>query len=216
LAEAELLIAGADEEAILREIGKTNLDNLIEFVRAVHAEMAALTDAARRGIAVQDCTMFVTTFPCHHCARHIVAAGIKRVVYVAPYAKSMAEELHPDSLVVTSNVMLDDRRRDEDDDGRVRFEPFVGVGPRRYLEMFSAPPRKLQTGELVEWSGASAEPRLADLEPVELRGERLPYLLRERHAQDLLADIVEQREPKLSVDLPPRGSVEVVEETVAQ
>jgi deoxycytidylate deaminase len=203
LAKAELLIDGVDEDAILREISKTNLDNLIEFVRAVHAEMAALTDAARRGIAVEGCTLFVTTFPCHHCARHIVAAGIKRVVYVAPYAKSMAEELHPDSLIVTSNVMLDDRRGD-DDDRRVRFEPFVGVGPERYLEMFSMPQRKLKSGALVEWSDASAEPRLLDLEPVELRGERLPYLLRERHAQDLLADIIERRDPKLSVDPPPR------------
>jgi deoxycytidylate deaminase len=203
LARAELLIAGVDEDVIVREINKTNLDNLIEFVRAVHGEMAALTDAARRGIAVQGCTLFVTTFPCHHCARHIVAAGIKRVVYVAPYAKSMAEELHHDSLVVTSNVMLDDQHV-EGEDRRVRFEPFVGVAPSRYLEMFSMPQRKLKTGALVDWSGASAEPRLLDLEPVELRGERLPYLLRERHAQDLLADIIEQREPKLSVDPPPR------------
>lgn len=203
LAKAELLIEGVNEAAILEEISKTNLDNLIEFVRAVHAEMAALTDAARRGIPVEGCTMFVTTFPCHHCARHIVSAGITRVVYVAPYAKSMAEELHSDSIVVTSNVMLE-AERSGDEDGRVRFEPFVGVGPERYLEMFFAPPRKYETGELIEWSPSSAEPRLSDLEPVELRGERLPYLLRERHAQDLLADVIELRQPKLSLDPPPR------------
>lgn len=134
LATADLLIDGADDEAVLREIGRTDLGNLIEYIRAVHAEMAAITDSARRGIAVEGCTIYVTTFPCHHCARHIVAAGIRRVVYVPPYAKSMAEELHSDSIVVASEP--------NEYDHRVRFEPFVGLGPRRYLELFEAPERK--------------------------------------------------------------------------
>jgi deoxycytidylate deaminase len=204
LAEAELLGDGVDQTAVLRAVSSTNLDNLIEFIRAVHAEMAALTDAARRGIPVQGCTLFVTAFPCHHCARHIVAAGIRRVVYIAPYAKSMAEELHGDALVVTSNVMLDDERPGDKRDPRVRFEPFVGVSPTRYMEMFMAPTRKEPSGELVRWSGATAQPRLADVEPVELRNDPLLYLVRERHAQELLHDIVEQRQPALSLDPPPR------------
>ncbi|MDN3612645.1 hypothetical protein QWZ16_23945 [Vibrio ostreicida] len=29
----------------------------------------------------------VRLFPCHNCAKHIVASGIKRVVYVEPYPK---------------------------------------------------------------------------------------------------------------------------------
>jgi cytidine deaminase len=205
LSKAELLGEGIDEAAMLAEISRTGVDNIIEFVRAVHAEMAALTDAARRGISVHGCTMFVTTFPCHHCARHVVAAGLRRVVYIAPYAKSMAEELHNDSLVVTSNVMLEDERaRSNDEDLRVRFEPFVGVGPDRYLEMFAAPIRKQKSGALADWSPTSAQPRLSDLEPDELRSELLPYLLRERNAQDLLSDVISRRTPKLHVDPPPR------------
>jgi deoxycytidylate deaminase len=204
LAEAELLGDGVDQTAVLRAVSSTDIDNLIEFIRAVHAEMAALTDAARRGISVQGCTLFVTTFPCHHCARHIVAAGIRRVVYIAPYAKSMAEELHADALVVTSNVMLDDERPGDKRDRRVRFEPFVGVSPTRYMEMFMAPARKEPSGELVRWSATTAEPRLADVEPVELRNDPLLYLVRERHAQELLLDIVQQRQPALSLDPPPR------------
>ena len=203
LLKAELLGEGVNEKAVLEEVAKTDLDSLIEFIRAVHAEMAAIIDAARRGISVDGCTIFVTTFPCHHCARHIVAAGIRRVVYIAPYAKSMAEELHSDSLVVTGNVMLEDKPPDPKKDPRVRFEPFVGVGPRRYMEMFEAPERKLTSGKLVEWTAGNAQPRLADLEPDELRFEVLPYLLRERAAEDVLHDIVEEREPKLSVDPPP-------------
>jgi deoxycytidylate deaminase len=204
LAKAELLGDGVDADSVLREIAKTDLDNLIEFIRAVHAEMAAIIDAARRGISVQGCTLYVTTFPCHHCARHVVAAGIKRVVYVAPYPKSMAEELHGDSLVVTSNAMLHGAAADEGN-RRVRFEPFVGVSPARYMQMFLAPARKDPSGALVEWSAKVAEPRLSDLEPEELRMDVLPYLLRERTAQELLGEIHETCEPKLRVEPPPRS-----------
>lgn len=96
---------------------KAQLMNVIEFGRAVHAEMAALIDASRRGVSVRDATLYCTTFPCHLCARHIVAAGIRRVVYIEPYAKSLAAQLYPDSIAVESAAS----------DRQVSFEPFVGV-----------------------------------------------------------------------------------------
>lgn len=188
LASAEMLIEGADREAVLKEIARTDVASLIEYIRAVHAEMAAITDAARRGIPVQDCTLFVTTFPCHHCARHIVAAGIHRVVYVSPYSKSMAEELHNDAIVVACER--------DDDDPRVRFEPFVGVGPRRYLELFEAPERKDKLGKAREFDPMTAQPRLSDLDPWDLRQDELPYLRREQLAQELLQTVTDGHDPK--------------------
>lgn len=53
----------------------TQITSLLEFGRMVHAEMAALMDAARLGTSIEGATMYCTTFPCHMCARHIVAAG---------------------------------------------------------------------------------------------------------------------------------------------
>ena len=189
-----MLIEGVDSDAILREIANTDIDNLIEYIRAVHAEMAAITDAARRGASVEACTMYVTTFPCHHCARHLIAAGIERVVYVAPYAKSMAETLHNDALVVASEPDSRDRR--------VRFEPFVGVGPRRYLELFTMPERKDRLGKVRPFDPLTAQPRLSDLDPPDLRRDRLHYVYRERLAQSLLAQVTDERGPKLSAEPP--------------
>ncbi|HWY19681.1 MAG TPA: anti-phage dCTP deaminase [Candidatus Acidoferrum sp.] len=111
--------------------------NLIEFGRAVHAEMAALIDAARRGVSVRNCTMYVTTFPCHLCARHIVAAGIRRVVYIEPYAKSLAADLYPDSIAIEGGS-----------NDKVTFEPFVGVSPRQYVKLFSMGKRKTDEGHI--------------------------------------------------------------------
>ena len=58
----------------------------------VHAEMEALLSCARSGVSPVGGTLYSTTFPCHNCAKHIVAAGLRRVVYVEPYPKSRAVE----------------------------------------------------------------------------------------------------------------------------
>ena len=76
----------------------------IDYVRAVHAEMAAITDAVRHGVPTISSEMFTTTFPCHDCAKHIAAAGIQRVVYIEPYPKSLVGEMYPDSIVVDTDI----------------------------------------------------------------------------------------------------------------
>lgn len=131
----------------------TQLFSLLEFGRAVHAEMAALSHAARRGVAVKGGTLYSTTFPCHICAKHIVAAGITRVVYIEPYPKSKAKELFRDSIIVDPTGPTE---------GRVRFEAFVGVAPRQYLELFQTDGavRKDGTGAAKGWSKKDARPRV--------------------------------------------------------
>lgn len=70
--------------------------------------------------------MFTTTFPCHNCAKHIVAAGIHRVFFVEPYPKSKASQLHADAISIEKEVS-----------GKVSFLPFVGIAARRYFDLFS-------------------------------------------------------------------------------
>lgn len=48
-----------------------------------HAELNAITNAARVGVPLEGCTMYVTHPPCMDCARAIVQAGIRRVVTVS-------------------------------------------------------------------------------------------------------------------------------------
>ena len=127
------------------------ITDLIEFGRAVHAEAAAISSAARRGVPVAGGTMYVTTFPCHLCAPIVVASGIARLVYIEPYAKSLAVQLYPDSIAVD---------RCDSNSGQIQFEPFVGVAPRRYMDLFAMLRRKGRDGKVIQFERNKAFPRL--------------------------------------------------------
>jgi len=157
----EILDGVADVESFpikLKEVLlRSRLMDITEFGRVVHAEMEAILACARNQTCPQGATLYCTTFPCHNCAKHIVAAGIKRVVYVEPYPKSKALEFHDDSICFgpSNNKNL------------VGFEPFVGVGPRRFFDMFSmhlssGNPmiRKNETGRVIKWTPDQAKLRI--------------------------------------------------------
>ncbi|KAB0267954.1 anti-phage dCTP deaminase [Microvirga brassicacearum] len=76
------------------------LMDLIEYGRIIHAEMNAITDAARKGISLQGTNLYCTTFPCHLCAKHIISSGISKVVYIEPYPKSYAVDLYKDEIII--------------------------------------------------------------------------------------------------------------------
>jgi cytidine deaminase len=167
LAKTELFPPCADSPAdplSLRE--RAAFLGLIEFMRAVHAEMAAITAAARMGVSIQDCTIYSTTFPCHECARHIVSAGLRRVVFIEPYPKSRVIEMFSDSIAV-----------DGQDEDRIPCVPYVGVAPRMYIQLFTMPPRRRPDGRLVEWEDVrrTQVPRIvtADLGYLEAEAENM-------------------------------------------
>jgi len=110
---------------VVRDLRRTRLHGLVEFGRALHAEMSALLDAARRGVSVQDATLYCTTFPCHNCTRGVIAAGIRELYFVHPYAKSLAEQLHSDSVAI-------DPEQGPGPSSKVLFCQFLGVAPRGY------------------------------------------------------------------------------------
>lgn len=137
-----------DEELydLLEKLDDTRLAGLIEFYRATHAEMGALFSAGRKGIPVDDTILYSTTFPCHECTRHIVTAGVERVVYIEPYPKSLGDFLHGDAInaegISPSSEFWDEKNTGDD---KVSFEPFSGIGPRIYDEVFDSSNRQADT-----------------------------------------------------------------------
>jgi deoxycytidylate deaminase len=135
--------AVSDETLDIAKLKDLPVFDIIEYYREVHAEMSAVADAARHGVSTLDCHLYTTTFPCHDCAKHIVATGIARVVFVEPYPKSLVSELYSDSIRIGPASK-----------GVVGFETFIGVAPRQYQELFRMNRRKDDEGRKIEWSGA--------------------------------------------------------------
>lgn len=142
-------------EKILRASGLTDIT---EYGRVVHAEMEALLACARSNISTVGATLYGTTFPCHNCAKHIVAAGIDQVIYIEPYPKSKAFKFHDDSITAG---------KIEPHERKVRFKPFIGIGPRLFFDLFSMTMsagrqivRKDAKGQTVKWTMAKAKPRI--------------------------------------------------------
>mgnify|MGYP000989622435 FL=1 len=64
-----------------------------EICRAAHAEQNAIVQAAYSGTSVNGSTMYVTTQPCVLCAKLIINAGIKKIIFKGDYPDSLAMEL---------------------------------------------------------------------------------------------------------------------------
>jgi len=134
IAGSDLVKRGANYTDIRALLAGTEVDSLTEFSRSIHAEMEAILAVAREGRhSLVGATLYTSTYPCHSCARHIVASGIKSVIYIQPYAKSLATVLHSDSVT-----------EDLADRTRVVFRQYEGVAPRNFLKLFrpTAPRKK--------------------------------------------------------------------------
>lgn len=156
--------------------------DITEYGRAVHAEMEALLSCARSGVTTRGCTLYSTTFPCHNCAKHIIASGISRVVYVEPYPKSRAVQMYRASLAEEGPPK----------NGVVVFDAFRGVGPRRFFDLFSIglssgyPVKRKQDGKRREWRPDSAEVRVPLLPN--------SYITREQRAAEKLEAVTGEEE----------------------
>lgn len=153
------LIDGQNKIELHKVLRESKISDLTEFGRVVHAEMDALLSCSRTGIPTSGSTLYCTTFPCHNCAKHIIASGIKRVVYVEPYPKSRALDFHSESIQLKSEL----ENSCSDASELVSFEPFIGVGPRRFLDLFSMSlgggsklRRKDKIGNTLDWDKSSA------------------------------------------------------------
>lgn len=64
-----------------------------ELCRALHAEQNAIIQAARYGISIENATIYITTQPCVICAKMIINAGIKKIVYKGEYPDELSTQM---------------------------------------------------------------------------------------------------------------------------
>src|SRR3990167_28837 len=103
------------------------IGGLLDFHPCTHAEISAIIDAAKLGVSVRNSTLYTTTFPCHLCAKDIINAGIKRVVYLEAYPKSKNKDLYP-------NLIAFDPKFESE---LIPFNFYWGIGHTRFIYAYS-------------------------------------------------------------------------------
>ena len=168
------------------KIKKAGISSLTEYGRVVHGEMEAILMCSRNNISCKGASLYVTTFPCHNCAKHIIAAGISTVTYIEPYPKSKALVFHKHEITEKSSEAKE----------KVLFKPFVGVGPHRYSDLFSINSimwgkrvRKDSTGQAVKWKPETANLRTPMQVFNYIESEKLAYKL---FAEEISSSIKEE------------------------
>ncbi|SHF00114.1 deoxycytidylate deaminase [Alkalibacter saccharofermentans] len=71
-----------------------------ELCRGIHAEQNAIIQSAVHGVSVKDSTIYITHSPCVLCAKMIINAGIKRIVYSGDYPDEMSASLLKEAGIV--------------------------------------------------------------------------------------------------------------------
>ncbi len=151
-----------------KKVRDSQFMDALEYGRIVHAEMSAISDAARLGRSIKDSILYVTTFPCHMRAKHIVASGISKVIFLEPYPKSLASELHSDSLQVEGSD-----RGHYQGYAAVQFEHFYGITPRRYRELFERGKRKDSSGIFLPYGQGGPRPLIDTKAPFYIQLEEI-------------------------------------------
>lgn len=157
---------------------RSMLTDIIEYGRMVHAEMNAITDAARFNRTTIGTTLYCTTMPCHMCTKLVISSGIKRVVYVQPYVKSLSSELYKDSITFEGNGT----------ETRVNFCTLKGVTPLGFKRAFArSTKRKNNDGSALKWDKLNASPTFLTTIPYYIHSEREQLL---ELAESPVAEIV--------------------------
>lgn len=71
-----------------------------ELCRGVHAEQNAVIQAAYFGVSIKDAAMYTTDFPCVMCAKIIINAGIREIVFKDEYVDPLSKEILDESKIL--------------------------------------------------------------------------------------------------------------------
>ena len=85
-----------------------------ELCYAVHAEQNAIIQAAKLGSSIEGATLYCTHQPCVLCAKMIVNAGIKRVVYEEGYPDDFAREIFREGGVALEQMQTREKEPDHE------------------------------------------------------------------------------------------------------
>jgi dCMP deaminase len=97
-------LAHCTETGCLREKMGVPSGRMQELCRGLHAEQNAIIQAALSGVSIENSQIYTVTQPCVVCAKMIINAGIKRIVFDEAYPDPLSEELIKEAKIELINI----------------------------------------------------------------------------------------------------------------
>jgi len=67
-------------------------------VATIHAEQNAIVDCAKRGVSCNECTAYITHYPCLNCTKLLLSSGIKEINYINDYRNDELVQKYCDEM----------------------------------------------------------------------------------------------------------------------
>lgn len=77
-----------------------------EVCRGLHGEQNAIIQAAKLGVSIEGASLYVTNFPCFICAKMIINAGIKRIVYKEGYPDELSKRIFSEAGLLVEKIEI--------------------------------------------------------------------------------------------------------------
>ena len=74
--------------------------------RTIHAEINAITQAAKNGSSIRDADIYITHTPCIHCFKVLINTGIRRIYFEREYKLHTLQDLLQYTEVTLERVDL--------------------------------------------------------------------------------------------------------------
>ncbi len=98
-----------EEVGCLRELRNIASGSNHELCRGIHAEQNAVIQAARHGISIEGASVYSTHQPCILCAKILINAGVREIVYRESYPDPLSAEMLAEAEVLSRRLSADAR-----------------------------------------------------------------------------------------------------------
>lgn len=75
-----------------------------EVCRNICAEQLAISEAARNGVELDGSVAYITTYPCHICAKLLVSSGVTEIVYDKDYPDELSSNFLKEAGILVRKI----------------------------------------------------------------------------------------------------------------
>ena len=92
------------EVGCLRDSLKIDSGTRREVCRNICAEQLAISEAARNGVELDGSIAYITTFPCHICAKLLISSGVNEIVYDKDYPDELSQKFLTEAGIIVRKI----------------------------------------------------------------------------------------------------------------